>query len=120
MLRGSENKANFDFLRFIQVSDTTHISSDKLRIETTKMMGTERYTKTWVETIIPSTEMEFELNIIKEINIYLEKLGISKLKKYSYIEEIFNACYYRSKDLLEGDVRYFASKPEIVAFIEKA
>lgn len=118
LLRGIENKAYFDFLRFIQVSDTHNISFNKLSIETTKMMGTERYTSTWVESIFSYTELKFELNV-KNKDTHLEKLGLKNLEKYSRIEEILNACYFRTRDILEEESRYFSKKPEIASLIEK-
>lgn len=118
LLRGKENKANYDFLRFIQISDTLHVPFDKLRIETTKMMGTQRYTNTWIETIISNTEFKYELDV-KDKYVHLEKLGLSDLKKYLKIEEILNACYHHSKDILEEESRYFSSKSEIVSLLER-
>lgn len=109
LLRGIENKAYFDFLKLIFVSDTKHLTPDRLRLETTKMIGTQRYTKTCVETIIPDTELEFELSINK--NTDLKRLGIDRLKEWLNEEKLLEACYYRSQEILEMESEYFSRSP---------
>ena len=116
LLRGNENKAHFDFLKLILVSDTIYITPDKLRLETTKMIGTERYTKTWVETIIPNIELEFELSINKKTD--LRRLGIEKLKDWLHEEKLLETCYYRSQEILEIESQYFL-KSSILPMINR-
>jgi CRISPR-associated protein Csm5 len=116
LLRGNENKAHFDFLKLILVSDTAYITPDKLRVETTKMLGTERYTKTWVETIIPNIELTFELSINKKTD--LRRLGIERLKDWLHEEKLLEACYYRSQEILEIESQYF-SKSSILPMINR-
>lgn len=114
-LRGLKNKAYFDFCRFFMVSDTTSIPPKNLKIETAQMLGTQRYTKTWVETVTPDTTVEFDLSVHK--NIDLIPLGLERLKGLLDEEKILEACYYRSQAIFEEEKSYF-SKSYLASYIE--
>lgn len=106
LFRGLEDNANHDFFRFVSISDSTHLSRDKLRIETTKMLGTTRFTKVFIETINPLSELEFDLCLdYKELSF--ENLGLKGLKEYQDKDKILYACYVHSKDILDKESKYF-------------
>jgi len=116
LLRGNENKSYFDLFKHILVSDSAPIPFDMLKIETAQMIGTERYTKTWVETVVSGTELDFELSINRKTD--LKKLGIERFEDWFNEEKLLEACYYRSNEILELESRYF-SKSQLLSTIDK-
>lgn len=126
LLRGkpkgeTKNDAKFDFLRFLHVSDSTPLSPDDLRVELTQMLGTNRYTKTWVETLTAGSEMSFQL-AIGDPSLILQELGLERLRNWLSLPKLLEACYRRSQDILAEEAVYFANEPKLralVAFLQK-
>lgn len=126
LLRGkpkgeTKSDAKFDFLRFLHVSDSTPLLPDDLRVELTQMLGTNRYTKTWVETLAAGSEVSFQL-AIGDPSFLLKELGLERLRDWLSLPKLLEACYLRSQDTLAEEATYFANEPKLralVAFLQK-
>lgn len=121
LLRGKKkgeikNDAKFDFLRFVQVSDSTFLSPADLRVELTQMAGTNRYTSTWIETLAEGREVSFQL-LIGDHEIILKELGLEHLRDWLSLPKLFEACFHRSRDILAEEAKYFANEPTISKLI---
>jgi len=124
LIRGKKNDAKFDLLKFVWVSDASPLTSDSLRIELIQSMGTTRYTKTWVETLIrDSEECRFRLgfmdNLAGERKWVVEELGLQGLEKWFSVPKLLEACFVRSKAILENEVSYFSDESPINAQIDE-
>lgn len=123
MLRGKKkdairDDAKFDFLRMIHVSDSTSLNPNSLCIELTQMFGTRRYTKTWVETISPGSEVSVLISFGNPDHI-LKELGLERLHEWISLPKLLEACYVRSKDILEEEARYFSNELRLKTLISK-
>jgi CRISPR-associated protein Csm5 len=121
LLRGrprgeTKNDAKFDFLRFLNVSDSNFFSPDNLRVELTQMLGTNRYTKTWIETLAAGCEASTEL-VIGDPTFILQELGLERLREWLSLQKLLEACYRRSHDLLTEEAAYFANEPKLRTLI---
>jgi len=117
LLRGSKRDAKFDFLKFIRISDSSSIESQKLKIETTQMLRTDRYTKTWVETIVPNTQLYFDFSTQEKA--FLDKLGLNGMKNWLSVPKLLEACHHRSKEILEEEERHFSDERNILDLIRR-
>jgi len=117
LLRGKKKDAKFDLLKFIKITDSNSIEPQRLKIEATQMLGTNRYTRTWIETIIPKTEFNFDLSIQKRN--FLDELGLKEKENWLSINKFLKNCYYRSKEILEQDEKYFSHNKTILRLIHK-
>lgn len=112
MLRGKKKDAKFDLLKFIQVSDSNAASIDNLHIEATQSLGSQRYTKTFIEAITKGEKFDFQISIHEKLKDsdkwVLEKLGLDKkfLIKMLDIDMLLEASYNRSKTILEEEEKY--------------
>ncbi|MEW6418833.1 MAG: type III-A CRISPR-associated RAMP protein Csm5 [Nitrospirota bacterium] len=123
MLRGEKeglikDDAKFDFLRMIYVSDSTSLDPNSLRIELTQMIGTRRYTKTWVETISSNSEVSVRIGIGNPAKI-LKELGLERFHEWISFPKLLEACYIRSKDILEEEARFFVNELRLKALISQ-
>lgn len=116
-LRGKEKDAKYDLLKLINISDTSSVSLTQLQISTIRVVGTPRNIKIWAETINPYTEFHFTLKVHKKI--FLNKLGLGRLKDWLSISKLFEACYFRSKEMLEEEEKYFVGEKNILETISK-
>ncbi len=117
LLRGrprgeTKNDAKFDFLRFLHVSDSTFLSHADLRVELTQMLGTNRYTRTWVETIAAERGVSIQI-AIGDPTLILQELGLQRLRDWLSLPKLLEACFHRSRDILAEEARYFADDPEL-------
>lgn len=117
MLRGkpkgkTKNDAKFDFLRFLHVSDSSFLSPNSLRVELTQMLGTHRYTKTWVEALAAGCEVSTQL-ALGDPTLILQELGLERLHNWLSLPRLLEACYYRSCDILAEEENYFAGEPTL-------
>jgi len=110
-LRGKKKDAKFDLFKLINVSDTSKLSSIS-RIETVQTMGSQRRYINYLETIPANANLLSELNIYNE-EILIKELGLDRIKTWLQLDKILEACYIRSKDILENEKIYFKSYPEI-------
>lgn len=117
LLRGKEKDAKYDILKFISISDTGPVASTQLKIYTILVTGSSRNIKISAEALNPQTEFHFTFNI--QDNAFLDELGLEKLKEWLSVPKIFEACYYRSKEILEEEEKYFASEKNIVGVINR-
>lgn len=117
LLRGGKDDAKFDFFKLVQVSDSTTLPNDALKIELTQSIGTGRYTKTWVETIAPDQELAFELAVAEDLAAEhgwaLKKLGLKELTEWLDISRLLRACFLRSAGILQHEASYFSDVPSI-------
>ncbi len=118
LLRGVEDDAKFDFLRFLEVSDSTSCGPDALRIELTQMLGTGRYTRTWVETIAPGSEVTAQI-ALGDSRLILRELGLERLQEWLSFSKLLEACYIRSSDILDEEMRFFAGEPQLAALVAR-
>jgi CRISPR type III-A-associated RAMP protein Csm5 len=121
LLRGkpkgeAKNDAKFDFLRFLHVSDSSFLSPDNLRVELTQMLGTNRYTKTWVESLAAGYEVITQL-AIGDPMLILQELGLERLRGWLSLPKLLEACYRRSYDILAEEAIYFADEPKLHALV---
>lgn len=117
LVRGKKD-AKFDFLKLIQVSDSTPLEPDSLYVESVQSMGTGRYTRTAIETLTEGSEAEFRI-AVAEVSGEKESQGITELKleklnSWLSVPRLFEACYLRSRDILEEEAAYFANEPTIM------
>lgn len=112
-VRGQQkNDAKYDFLRFINVADSTSLPTSALCIELTQNMGTGRYTRTWVETIVADSTVSTRM-ALADPALILSELGLKKLMQWLSLPKILEACFIRSRDILAEEAEYFAHEPEI-------
>jgi CRISPR-associated protein Csm5 len=121
LLRGevageTKDDAKFDFLRFMEVSDSTPLLPDALRIELTQMLGTGRYTRTWVETIAPGSEVTAQI-ALGDPMLILRELGLERLREWLSLSKLLEACYIHSHDILDEEAKYFAGEPRLAALV---
>jgi len=121
LLRGkprgeTKNDAKFDFFRFLNVSDSNFLSPNNLRVELTQMQGTNRYTKTWVETLAAGCEVSVQL-VIGDPTFILQELGLERLRKWLSLPKLLEACYRRAQEALAEEAAYFANEPKLRALI---
>lgn len=117
LLRGKEKDAKYDLFRLISISDTDTVSSDRLQISTILVAGLTRNIRVWAETLNPQTEFNFSFGIQEKA--FLDKLGLEKLKDHLSLSKIFEACYWRSKEILEEEERYFSGERNILRVINE-
>jgi CRISPR type III-A-associated RAMP protein Csm5 len=111
-LRGKKKDAKFDLLKFIHVTDSTPISIDGLCVEATQSLGSQRYTKAFVETITKGQRCKFKILLNERLNDsdkwVLEELGLDKKDMIDMlnIDGLFKTSYIRSKAILEEEEKY--------------
>lgn len=120
-LRGEQggdvkDEAHFDFFRMFQVSDSTPLSPANLRIELTQMLRTERYTKTWIESIAPASEVSGQLGL-GDPTLILHELGLERLREWLSLPKLLEACFIRSRDILEQEAKQFADQPRLKTLV---
>ena len=123
LLRGEvkgkrQRDAKYDSLRLIQVSDSTPIPAEDLRLEVTQSLGTTRFTKTWIETIKYDAEMTMELTL-GDPELLSKTLGLGSSTTRFSIAGLFEACYQRARDVLEEEATYFSKQEEISEIIQE-
>lgn len=120
LLRGEgkdKKDAKYDLLKLINVSDTNTIPPDRLQISTIRVLGSKRNIKIWLETIKPETEFNFDFRIQEKA--FLDILGLERLQAWMSIQNIFKACYYRSKEILKEEESYFKGEKKILEIINR-
>ena len=120
-LRGEQggdvkDEAHFDFFRMFQVSDSTPLSPANLRIELTQMLGTRRYTKTWIESIAPGSEVFVQVGL-GDRALILRELGLKRLQEWLSLPKLLEACFIRSRDILDQEAKQFADQPRLKALV---
>ncbi|MCS6859775.1 MAG: type III-A CRISPR-associated RAMP protein Csm5 [Abditibacteriales bacterium] len=111
LLRGGQDEAHFDFLRFIAVSDTAPFPTGALSVRLTRSEGTTRTTSTWIETIPPDQTTTLTLTFYP--NAPLDSLRLDEaLRDYLTIDKLFAVLHQRAKRRLEEEAKYRAqNKP---------
>lgn len=112
-LRGIKDDAKFDFLKLVYVSDSTHVPTNCLQMEITQSAGTQRFTKTSVETITKDSEFVFDMAVAENVPWILSNLGLERLTEWLLVEKLLEASYLRSKEILEEEARYFSNDSHI-------
>jgi len=117
-LRGRKDDPKFDLFKLLSISDSSETSI--VRLELTQMVGTGRYryTKTWVETVPANVSLSFDLAInnsfpMNKKELLIQSLGFNELKIWLSPDKILEACYIRTKDILQNEKSYFKSYPLI-------
>ncbi len=115
LLRGREKDAKYDFLKLVNISDTNPVPLTHLQINTITVLGSTRNIRIWEETINP--QMEFQFNFSVQERAFLDELKLQRLKDCLSVPKILEACYYRSKEILEEEKRYFGGEKYILELI---
>ena len=115
LLRGREKDAKYDFLKLVNISDTNAVPLTHLQIKTIMVLGSTRNIRIWEETINPQTEFQFNFNV--QERAFLDELKLQRLKDCLSIPKFLEACYYRSREILEEDKRYFVGEKYILELI---
>lgn len=123
LLRGEskgkkQGDAKYDALRLVQVSDSTPISAEDLRLEMTQSLGTTRFTKTWIETIKYGAEVSMQLTL-GDPELIAATLGLGSISRMLTLPGLFQACYQRAKELLEEEAECFRKEEEVFEIIEE-
>jgi CRISPR-associated protein Csm5 len=123
LLRGEfkgrrQNDAKYDSMRIIQISDSSPLPAEDLRLEMTQSLGTSRFTKTWIESIKYGAEMTAHLTLGSP-ELIAQTLGFGAIGKQLTLNGLFQACYQHSKDVLEEEAEYFRNEDEIFGIIEE-
>jgi CRISPR-associated protein Csm5 len=117
LLRGGENEAHSDFLRFIAISDTAPFSISALSVRLTRSEGTGHTTSTWIETIQPDQTTTLTLTFYP--NAPLDRLGLDKLlRKYLDIDTLFKVLHRRAKQWLEEEAKYRTNNKPLPRIVE--
>lgn len=111
-----QDEAHLDFFRMFQVSDSTPLSPANLRIELTQMLGTRRYTKTWIESIAPRSEVCVQLGL-GDPTLILRELGLERLQERLSLPKLLEACFIRSRDILDQEAKQFADQPRLKTLV---
>jgi len=116
-LRGAKNDAKYDLLKFVSVSDSEPMTSENLRIEVLRSEGTSRYTRTFLEVLAEGAEASFYVRVdgLPDVG----RLGLEALKNWLSLDRLLEACYERSKDILEEEGRYFKDQGAILDQISR-
>lgn len=117
LLRGKERDAKYDLLKLINVSDTNTVPPDTLQISTIKVLGSARNIRIWIETLLSETEFHFNFRIQEKA--FLDELGLERLKDWLSLPKIFEACYYRSAEILQEEERYFDGVDNILNILSR-
>ena len=117
LLRGKDRDAKYDFLKLIGISDTDSFPHDRLQISTIRVIGSTRSIRIWGETLNPKTTFHFALNTHKKA--LLEELKLERLQDFLYPPELLEACYHRSKEILEEEEKYFSSEKDVLERIDE-
>lgn len=125
LLRDAERRddAKLDFLKLVEVSDSSPLLADSLRIELVQSLGTQRYTRTSVETIVRDSECIFRMTVGEDFagqkRWALEKIGLGRLGDWLLIPKLLEACFLRSKEILDEDARYFTNQEPMRSLIHE-
>lgn len=123
LLRGGGNKddAKFDFFKLVQISDSISAATDCLQIEAIQSLGTQRYTRTLVETVTRGSEFASSIAIAEDSWI-LQRLGLERLAEWLSIPGLLKASFIRSRDILEEEASYFQNYqgiPQLIAQLQQ-
>jgi len=112
----TKDDAKFDFFRLVQVSDSTTLPPSALQIQLTQSLGTTRYTRTWIETIAPGSEISVQTSL-GDSTLLVKELGLERLRGWLTLPKLLEACFRRSKDILEEEARHLADQPRLQALL---
>ncbi|GBC95306.1 hypothetical protein HRbin16_01093 [bacterium HR16] len=105
LLRGGQEKANFDLLRFVLVSDGEPFPHEQVSLRKVRSEGTGRPTDTWIEAVRPGATTRFTLSLVPSAP--LSQLGLSAdLREYLLWEGLFEVLYERAERRLERELAY--------------
>jgi hypothetical protein len=94
LLRGGKQKANFDLLRFVMVSDSEPFQQEQVSLRLVRSEGTNRPTHTWLEMVRAGASTRFTLTLLPDAP--LKPLGLDdELGEYLLWETLFEVLYER-------------------------
>lgn len=104
-LRADKQKANYDLLRFVLVSDSEPFAPDAVSLRKVRSEGTNRPTDTWVEAVRVGQYTRLTLSFLPEAP--LGQLGLSEdLRGYLELEELFAVLADRAERRLQRELNY--------------
>lgn len=104
-LRGGEQKANYDLLRFVLVSDSEPFAPDMVSLRLVRSEGTNRNTDTWIEAIRPGACTRFTLCF--QPDAPLAQLGLAEeLDAYLQCETLLEVLAERAERRLQPEQAY--------------
>ena len=105
LLRGGKQKANFDLLRFVMVSDSEPFAHEQVSLRLVRSEGTGRPTQTWLEMVRPGASTRFTLTLLPDAP--LKPLGLDdELGEYLLWETLFEVLYERAERRLQRELQY--------------
>lgn len=115
-LRGAKDDAKYDLLKFVSISDSEPMAVENLLIEVSCSEGTDRYTRTFLEALAEGSETTFLLSVCpaSDIRLALRELDLEGLEGWLSVENLLEACYERSKDILNEEKEYFKGQGAIL------
>ncbi|RLC81567.1 MAG: type III-A CRISPR-associated RAMP protein Csm5 [Chloroflexi bacterium] len=121
MLRGYKNDAKYDIFRMIFISDSQPLTVENLQIELSQAEKASdiRRTSTYIETITIDSETMFTMALVEKADLALRELSLRELKDWLSLDRLLEACYERSKDILEEEGRYFKDQGAILDQISR-
>lgn len=105
LLRGGQNKANFDLLRFVLVSDSEPLSPEQVSLRKVRSEGTRLRTGTWIEALRPGASTRFTLSLVPDAPLELLKLGDDR-REYLLWETLMEVLYKRAERRLARELQY--------------
>jgi CRISPR type III-A-associated RAMP protein Csm5 len=105
LLRGGKQKANFDLLRFVMVSDGEPFAHEQVSLRLVRSENTGRPTQTWLEMVRAGASTRFTLTLLPDAP--LKPLGLDdELGEYLLWETLFEVLYERAERRLQRELQY--------------
>ncbi len=105
LLRGGRQKANFDLLRFVMVSDSEPFEPEQVSLRLVRSEGTDRRTDTWLEMVRAGASTRFTLTLLPDAPLTL--LGLdAALGEYLVWQTLFEVLYGRAERRLKRELQY--------------
>lgn len=118
-VRGRKNDAKYDLLKMVMASDSNSIDTDSLQLIETASVGTERFTKMWAEAVTAGKNLTVSFSIAEVEIAFLKELGLERFFEWLHPDRLLEACFKRSKLLLDSEAEYFSRQPLILGRISQ-
>ena len=119
LLRGKEDDAKHDLLRFIQIGDSSTYNPNNLEILHINSFGS-RGKHAYVEALPKGAKFNGSFNIMRNSWV-LKKLGLDNREFLLSEGEVLKSCYVLSANLIKNEIEYYEKhqEPQIVTFYQQ-